>query len=488
MSTTTALNMPPASVPDRAITWQMPLTEKAFPLYTLSVGEVAVPVWSARVREEIHKPEGAGWTHMLNGRTDWCGFARFDFAGSVEVVVTVARDFQQAEIVPRSAGITPTVMGRTIRFRMEAPRPLTLLLDGQDGEPLHLFTHRPETDIPKPDDPNVIYFGPGEHWVDSIKVRSGQTVYLDGAAIVRGVLPAGIKGKQGGVLNLFSYPGPVIDVSDAHDVRICGRGILDGTLLPHPARNLIRLNRSQRVRVEGVTLRNSPNWHLPIFDCDDVTVDGLCGISGRLNSDGINCVSSRGIRVRDCFIRGHDDTFAVKTTRPDRPARDIRYERCVAWNDWGYALGVTYETRAAISDVTFSDCDVIFARNWPIGVHATDGGSVEDIRFERVTVDFPRTSIAPEMSRRLVKIDNHKDVWATDAGIAHVRRISLQDIDVRGVNVPSSEISGQDAEHPIEGVSFAGVVINGHPLDPADPALVHTNAHVRGVTGRKDVP
>jgi hypothetical protein len=465
------------------ITWPMPLTEKAFPLYTLAVNGVPVPVWSARVREEIHKPEGAGWTHMLNGRTDWCGFARFDFAGSVEIVITVARDFQQAQIAPRSAGITPTVDGRTLRFRLDAPRSLTLLLDGQDAEPLHLFSHRPEVDLPASDDPNVLYFGPGEHWVDTIKVESGQTVYLDGGAIVRGVLPAGIKGRQGGVLNLFSYPGPVLDVSDAQDVRICGRGILDGTLLPHPARNLIRLTRSQRVRVEGVTLRNSPNWHLPIVDCDEVTVDGLCGISGRLNSDGINCVSSRAIRVRDCFIRGHDDSFAVKTTLPDRPAQDIRYERCVAWNDWGFALGVTYETRADIRDVSFTDCDVIFARNWPIGIHATDGGTVEDILFERVTVDYPRTTIAPEMSRVLVRVDNHKDVWSTAPGIAQVRRITLRDIDVRGQGVPTVELSGQDADHPIDGVHFDGVVINGHPLDPADPAQVRANEHVQGVRG-----
>ena len=471
-----------ADDPARAIvTWPIPLTEKPFPLYTLEVNGVTVPVWSARVREEIHKPAGAGYTHMLNGRTDWCGFARFDFAGTAEVAVTVARDFQRADIVPRSAGITTTVTGRTIRFRLEQPRPVTLLLDGQDTEPLHLFTHRPETDAPAPDDPNVIYFGPGEHWVDTIKVRSGQTVYLDGGAIVRAVMPAGAKGKQGGVLNLFSYPGPVLDVTDAQDVRIRGRGILDGTLLPHPARNLIRLTRSCRVRVEGVTLRNSPNWHLPIADCEDVTVDGLCGISGRLNSDGINCVSSRDIRVRDCFIRGHDDSFVVKTTIPGRPAENIRYDRCVAWNDWGYAFGVSYETRADIRDVQFRDCDVVFARNWPIGVHVADGGTVEDILFKRMTVDYPRTSIAPEMNRVLVKIDNHKDVWATDPGIGHVRRITLRDIDVRGHDVPSIELSGHDAEHPIQDVRFEAVVINGQPLDPSDRALMHANEHVRGV-------
>ncbi len=471
--------LPAAGSPGTVVTWPMPLTEKAFPLYTLAVNGVAVPVWSARVREEIHKPEGAGWTHMLNGRTDWCGFARFDFAGAAEVAVTVTRDFRQADVVPRTAGITPTVDGRTVRFRMAEPRPLTLLLDGQDTEPLHLFTHRPETDVPAPDDPNVIYFGPGEHWVDTIPVRSGQTVYIDGAAIVRGVLPAGAKGLRGGVLNLVSYSGSLINVSNAHDVCIRGRGILDGTLLPHPALNLILLAGSQRVRVEGLTLRNAANWHLPIVDCDDVTVTGLCGLSGRLNSDGINCVSSRDVHVHDCFMRSHDDTFAVKSCAPGRTSERILYERCVAWNDWGFALGVTYETRADIRDVRFADCDVIFARNWPIGVHATDGSTIEDIRFEGISVDYPRTSIVPEMSRVMVRIDNHKDVWSTDAGIAHVRRITLRNIDVRGQGVPGLEIAGNDADHLIEDVRFENVTVNGRPIEAAQ---VQANEHVRGVS------
>jgi hypothetical protein len=465
-----------AATAGKVVTWPMPLSEKPFPLYKLTVDGIEVPVWSGRVREAIHQPADAGWTHMFNGPTDWCGFARFDFSGSVAVAVTVDRDFNSAEILPRSAGVKCFSDGRTVHFRMDEPRPLTLLLDGQDREPLHLFTHRPETDVPSPDDPKVIYFGPGEHWVDTIRVRSGQTVYLDGGALVRAVLPPGAQGKRsGGVLKLVGYPGgPVINVSEAANVQIRGRGILDGTALPHPVRNLMCLHRCRNVRVEGIMLRNAPNWHLPIADCDDVEVDGLCGLSGRLNSDGINCVSSRHVTVRNCFMRTHDDTYAVKTTTPDRPSAHIRYERCVAWNDWGFALGVTYETRADIRDVAFADCDVIFARNWAIGVHATDGGAIEDIRFERIGVDYPRISIDPVMGRLLARIDNQKDCWSTDPGIAHVRGILLRDIDVRGQAVDRIDIQGNDPEHPIVGVRFENVRINDQPLT-ADQVTVNTH-------------
>jgi len=75
-------------------------------------------------------------------------------------------------------------------------------------------------------------------------------------------------------------------------------------------------------------------------------------------------------------MRTHDDTYAVKTTVPGRPSDDILYEGCQAWNDWGYALGITYETRAPIRNVRFKNCEILFARDIAMGVHATDGGPV----------------------------------------------------------------------------------------------------------------
>jgi hypothetical protein len=129
--------------------------------------------------------------------------------------------------------------------------------------------------------------------------------------------------------------------------------------------------------------------------------------------------------------------------------------------------------------VAFTDCDVIFARNWAIGVHATDGGAIEDIRFERIGVDYPRISIDPVMGRLLARIDNQKDCWSTDPGIAHVRGLLLRDIDVRGQAVDHIDIQGNDAEHPIVGVRFENVRINDQPLTAGQ---VTVNTHVQDWT------
>ena len=469
---------------DSVVTWPMPHTEMRSYVYNLEVEGTAVPVWLARVREKINMPEGCGWTSMLNGPTDWCSFARFDAAYPADVSVAVARPFRRAEILPRSAGIEPHVDGGTIRFQVDQPRHLTICLDGADEHPLHLFCREIETNKPDAAAGNVICFGPGEHWIHSLRVQSGQTVYVDGGAIVRATLPEGAQGRCGGVLNLVGYGQPVIDINGVEDVRICGRGIIDGSCLPHPAKNLIRVTRSRGVRIEGITLRNSPNWHLPIVDSDNVTVDGLACISGRLNSDGVNCVSSSNVTVRRTFVRGHDDSFVVKTTNPDRPSTNIRYEQCVAWNDWGYAFGVSYETRADVRDVVFRDCDAIFARNWPLGIHVSDGGSIGPLQFEKIGISYPRTVIEPHMPRECIKLDIVQDVWGKDDRRGHIRGITFRDIAISGADIPPVLIAGFDAEHPVQDVLFENVSINGRPIVSPDDHIFHMNEHVEGVATR----
>jgi len=468
-------------VNSNVVTWSMPHTEMPSMVYSVSVEGTPIPAWLARVREAINMPADAGWTSMLGGPTEWCSFVRFDAGYPVTVRVTVLRPFSAAEILPRSAGIPTEVDGNAVTFRLDGPHHLTLCLDGCDEHPLHLFCREIETDRPDPTDENVIYFGPGEHWVHSIRVKSGQTIYIDGDAVLRAILPEGAQGKRGGVLNLTGYGHPVIDVDGVEDVRIFGRGIIDGGCLPHPAKNLVRVNQSRGVRIEGLTLRNSPNWHLPICSSEDVIVEDLVGLSGRLNSDGINCVNSSRVSVRRCFIRGHDDSFVVKTTQPDLPSTDILYEDCVAWNDWGYAFGISYETRADIRDVVFRNCDVLFSRNWALGVHVADSGTIGPVLFEGINVYYPQTSIVPHMGRSSIKIAIVQDVWGKDDRRGHVRDITFRDIAIAGKDVPSVTIKGFDVDHCVEDVSFENLKVNGLPVVSSDDQQFHCNEHVRNI-------
>jgi polygalacturonase len=227
------------------------------------------------------------------------------------------------------------------------------------------------------------------------------------------------------------------------------------------------------VRIEGIIIRNSPNWAVCLRDSEGVEVVNVKQVSGRLNSDGINPVGSRKVRIADCFIRNRDDSIAVKTTDPDRPSEDILAERCVLWNDWGYALGVTYETRAAIRRVTFRDCDIIHGTFAAMGIHVVDAGTVSDIAFQDIRVDHA--------GERLFLLNIGKDMWATDKEPGHIRAIRFKNVACAGPGIPPSRVSGHDAAHRVEEVTFENLRIGGKTVTDPAGGRFQINEHTAGI-------
>ena len=251
------------------------------------------------------------------------------------------------------------------------------------------------------------------------------------------------------------------------------KDILDGGLMPHAAKALIKVADASDVRIEGILLRDSPNWAVCLFGSRDVHVSDVRQISGRLNSDGINAVGCRHIRIRDCFIRNHDDSIAVKTMQPGVESSDIRVEDCVLWNDWGYALGITYETRAPIHDVTFRNCDVLTARLSALGVYLVDSATASDITFEDIRVEATRD--------KLLRVVIGSDMWGTDPERGHIRGVRFKDVCVAGPRVPPSEIAGFDADHRVEYVVFENLRIHGKTIRSAAEGKITINAHTKNI-------
>ncbi len=122
-----------------------------------------------------------------------------------------------------------------------------------------------------------------------------------------------------------------ISARDCHDVAVTGSGTIDGNgayfwrnfvepknnpfdapWIPHRPR-LISLNRCTRVLVQGVTLTNSPMFHLVPSQCRDVTIDGvqIKSPSNSPNTDGID-PSGIGFVITRCTFDTGDDDIAVK--------------------------------------------------------------------------------------------------------------------------------------------------------------------------------
>jgi hypothetical protein len=483
-------SLPP---PPYVITWPAPAGETASPDFKeVSVNGIPLFVYQAPVRAEILPVKDGLATHKADYAAERASFVIFDMTAPILVRVVPSRPFKTAELRPERAAIATCVTADgAIEFTLDRPRKLTLLLDGDIHMALHLLAGEPEQDAPAPDDPNVLYFGPGIHETSGIRLKNGQSIYLAGGAILRAVLPPGDEGQYSEKWKVVMHHGAVFSLKQVEDVRIHGRGIVDAGAIPHPGWSMLAFDGARRVRIEGITLRNASNWNFVIGKSEDVTVRDVRIISGRLNSDGINSVNSRRVRIRDCFVRNHDDSIVVKTTAPDLPAEDIRVEDCTIWNDWGYALGVTYETRSTVRNITFRGNDIIFSGHWLMGIHVSDGALVEDIRFMDTTVsDLTGVANAPGsphawLSRGPVLFRGviTKDVWGHDAERGRIRNILIDGVTLHGKAIPPSQLIGIDAEHDIRGVTFRNIRLAGQdPVTDLAGLALQTNAFASGVT------
>jgi Glycosyl hydrolases family 28 len=394
-------------------------------------------------------------------------FAYFDMQGPVAITVSCPELIQSVKVLPSALKITPAFGGKSLTFHLAEPRHLTLELNGSWVGALHLFANPPEADAPKPGDPNVIYFGPGIHEVSHLLVTNHQTVYLAGGAVVHGVI------RTNEPFNISSYSGlrnysPTFLLQGNH-IQFRGRGILDGSLCSTHARHLVQVE-GQDILLEGVILRDSSTWNLPIRRSDRVTVRNLKLLGYRANSDGIDICNSRDITVEDCFIRTLDDLIVIKTDQGQGQARHIVARNCVLWNEVAHALSVGAELRENVDDVLFANCDVIhdLGREWTLRVYHCDSGRVTHVRFEDIRV---------EESSQLISLWIDKAFWTRDNERGHINGVSFKNI--RAFADPARvELHGFDEAHTIENVLFDDVLVNENPLSPAN---VKTNAFVRNL-------
>ena len=158
-----------------------------------------------------------------------------------------------------------------------------------------------------------------------------------------------------------------ISAAEAQDIEISGQGIIDGqgqawweafradkAMMHRPY--LIHLAKCSRVRVQGVTLRNSPMFHLVTGDCTDVTVSGITIKSppDAPNTDGID-PSGWNYLIRDCVIDGGDDNIAVKPGGSRTPGnKDFLIRDCKFLHGHGMSIGSG--TSAGIENLTVTNC------------------------------------------------------------------------------------------------------------------------------------
>jgi len=214
-----------------------------------------------------------------------------------------------------------------------------------------------------------------------------------------GATPA-VEPAAGGRGRGFGGPrvAPLISGSNLTDVAITGSGTIDGSgtefwiwsdkaarhyppgrrIVARP--HLIVLNGVQRLHIDGVTLTNSPMYHL-VPSGSDLLIENVrvFAPSDAPNTDAIDPAGTR-IVIRNCEIDNGDDNVAVHSGSKDVLIEDIT---CLH----GHGISVGSGTRAGLSHMIVRRCTFDGTDNGiRIKSFRGNGGEVHDIWYSDITM------------------------------------------------------------------------------------------------------
>jgi polygalacturonase len=228
---------------------------------------------------------------------------------------------------------------------------------------------------------------------------------------------------------------------------------------PRPS-PMIEIADSKGVRVQDVSIRDTPGWGIHALRSDGVVIRAVSLISHLRgpNTDGIDIDSSRNVRVADCYIEGGDDAIVIKTPRrpgvEPRAAENITITNCVMTST-SNCFKIGTESSSDFKNIAISNCvmyklpGAFRAPISGIAVESVDGGAIDGLVASNITMRDVGTPIFIRLGNRgrgmteprpgVVENVSISNVVATGSlvtssvtGLAGhmVRRVSLTDINI----------------------------------------------------------
>ncbi len=419
-------------------------------------------VWVNNTKLFVYDTEvNTNRTYSKNPTLETTPATYFDFGGGPVTIKIRAPKIKinSVTIRPLSLGIKPIIKTDTIVFQLNKPAKLTIEINNSIHRALHLFANPLEINPPSPKSPDVIYFPPGTYKVGQIDVTSNQTVYIAGGAVVYGwITPAKV-----------------------HNVKIIGRGILDGSIYDRwtDTRCPISIRNSNHVTVDGICIFNPSAWSLEAYQSANVTFNNVKIISARPNGDGITVQSCDNFKCSDCFVRSWDDSLVAKGY--DGEASDYVFDNIQIWTDLAQSCEVGYETRSYnIQHITFKNITVLHNFHKPvISLHNSDNALVSDIHYENITVEDAQMGHG-DGANYLIDLWIGPSVFGGNTR-GNIRDVYIKNVKVLGGNFPSSRIEGYDATHTVENIYIHHVNIMGTEVTTLENGKIQTNEFAKHI-------
>jgi len=362
----------------------------------------------------------------------------------------------------------------------------------------------------------TIYFPAGQYLTGAIRMKSNITIYIESGAVIRfsdnfdDYLPFVRVRWAGTVMNSFS---PLFYAVDAENLTICGRGKIDGQgakwwaelyrlrqqkddnapltkyqqmwidanpgFPPSPALESFGMKKFYRpsfiqffqckdIRIEGITIVDSPFWTINPEFCDNITIDGVTiknPPSNAPNTDGINPSSCRNVHISNCHLETGDDCIVIKSgldadgRKWGKPSENITITNCTMVAGHGGVV-IGSEMSGNVKYVTVTNC--VF--NGIIqGIRLKSargrGGVVEGVRIDNIVMNDIKTYAL------LFELTYFANDGATKPEPVTERTPTFRNIhisNVTGTNLNRIGLIIGIEEMPIEEISFNNINMAGN--------------------------
>jgi unsaturated rhamnogalacturonyl hydrolase len=227
--------------------------------------------------------------------------------------------------------------------------------------------------------------------------------------------------------------------------------------------------RSRNVLIEGVTVRNSPMWHLNPVLCENVIIRGVTVIGHGPNNDGANPESCRDVLIEDCLFDTGDDCIAIKSGRNADgrrigvPSENIIIRNCVMKDGHGGVV-MGSEISGGCRNVFVENCQMDspkLQRALRFKNNAMRGGVIENVFMRDVRIG--------QVSDSILTIDLLYEEGADGPHFPVVRNVQMERVTsensprvLRVVAFPASEIDQIVIRDSVfKGVTGADVLRSG---------------------------
>ncbi|OJX87399.1 MAG: glycoside hydrolase [Paludibacter sp. 47-17] len=390
---------------------------------------------------------------------------QFDFKGRAELRIKVNNTIvNDVKIRPARRNIVHQQEGNIVYFNLDKPAKLSVEINGNRLNNLHIFANEPESEIPTPDSPSVMYFGPGLHRPqdqpgNAFNVPSNTTVYLAPGAYVNGKFVC----------------------NKVENVRFIGRGyIID-------AERGFEITYSENIEIDGITVINPNHYTVYGGEVKGLKINNLKSFSVKGWSDGIDLMSCSEVTINDIFLRNSDDCIAIYTHRWNfhGNAHNYKITNAILWADVAHPINIGLHGDVenggySIENLYFGEIDILEHdeddRNYQgaMAFSVSDHNSVRNVTFENVWVE----NIQEGQLFNLRVLYNNK--YSNGSG-REITNIHFKNISYTGYGENSSIIEGFSDEHPVKDVLFENIVINGKRAKTLEDANIKVGNHTKNI-------